>query len=74
MKRLEIGQAVWIKSSAKRYHDGPGIIRQIDPMPNASKRYFIERISEPPGQGLRKFWAARGEFELADNQQKRKET
>lgn len=63
MTKLKVGQNIWIKSSAKRYHAGPGKIRQIDPA--ASKKYLIERTAEPPGQGLKMFWAARGEFEVA---------
>lgn len=65
MAQLEVGQTIWIKSSAKRYHAGPGKIRQIDSAPNARKKYLIERATEPPGQGLKMFWAARGEFDLS---------
>lgn len=58
-----IGQIVWIKSSAKRYNAGYGKVIDINSDDSRSQKYLIER-TESAGKGLRKFWAARGEFEL----------
>jgi hypothetical protein len=63
---LKIGQKVRIKSSAKRYHGGLGEIRDVDMTPCVGKKYLIER-TEKAGLGLQKFWAARGEFEVFED-------
>lgn len=63
MTLLAIGQKVWLKPSAKRYHGGAAIIRHIDQRPKVSKRYFVERVKEA-GQGMKRLWVARGEFDV----------
>lgn len=61
MSDSEIGLAVWLKPSARRYH--PGFARIVG---RDGRYYVVYRIGDFHGAGRRQFRVDRGEFEIIE--------
>lgn len=65
MTEIVVGTKVNLIENAKRYHGGLARVADINRSPGCAKPYLLER-KFPAGQGKRFFWAARGEFTIAE--------